>query len=114
PLAAGAHAQRKSNVVKHRHMPEERVVLKHETDPPASHRSTRDILLSEANGAATVVGRFQTRHDSQQRRLARARRAKQRHKLSLRDAKAYVIQRAKSAERLTDIGNLDAHGSGLL
>jgi hypothetical protein len=59
---------------------EQGVVLKHEADAAAAHRTARGVLVAEQ--AAAGGGRLQAGDEAQEGRLARAGRTQQRHQLA--------------------------------
>ena len=62
------HAQAEGDVLEHRHVPEERVVLEDEADRPVPRVRAGRILALEDD--RTGVGRLEPGDDPQQRRLA--------------------------------------------
>ncbi|SPZ06525.1 Uncharacterised protein [Pseudomonas aeruginosa] len=68
PLALGLHAQAEGDVVEHRHVAEQRVVLEDEADVAVAHVVLRDVLAME-HDVAGVRG-FQPGDDPQQGGLA--------------------------------------------
>ena len=82
PMRARPHAQAERDVLEHRHVPEERVVLKHEADAALADLPVRRVLAVEQHAAP--IGRLEPGDDAQQRRLAAARRPEQRHELARR------------------------------
>ena len=70
-----ARAQRELDVVGHRHVAEQRVVLEHEADLALPRSDVRDVAPVQDDPA--MVDRCQTRDRAQQRALAAAGRAEQ-------------------------------------
>ena len=70
-LAAGLDAQAKGDVLEHRHVAEQRVVLEHKAHVALAHMHIGGVFAAEVDGAH--IGRFQARDDAKQRGLAAAR-----------------------------------------
>jgi hypothetical protein len=104
---ARPHAQAEGDVLEHRHVPEERVVLEDEADASLARVAIGGVLVLEDDRAA--IGALEPRDDAQERRLARARRPEQRDELAGIDGKADVVDRGETAEGLGDVANLDTH-----
>ena len=68
PPVAGPDPQAERDVLEHRHVTEERVMLEHEADAPIAHVAIRGVLVFEQHRAR--VGGLQPRNHAQQRRLA--------------------------------------------
>src|SRR5688572_2191399 len=95
-------------------MLEERVMLKHEANPPLGGLPPRDVLaVKQDRSVWAFVGRFEARDDSQKRRLARAGGSQQRDELAVIDLEANVVERDVAAKHFGDVFNVNAHGSGL-
>ena len=92
PLRAPLHPQAEGDVLEHRHVPEQRVVLEHEADLALAHVAVGRVLAVEQHAAA--VGRLQAGDDAQQRGLAAARRPQQRHQLARGERQADIVQGA--------------------
>ena len=107
-MRSRSHAEAERDVLEHRHVAEERVVLKHEPDAALARLPVRRVLAVEQHAA--LVGRFEPGNDAQQRRLAAARRAEQRHELARAHLEADVAQGREAAERLADVPDVYAHG----
>ena len=99
--------QAKGDVLEHRHVPEQRVVLEHEADPALAHVAAGGVLAVELD--APGVGLFEAGDDAQQRGLAAAGRAQQRHQLAGGDVQADVVERLEGAKALADLVDDDAH-----
>ena len=96
----GLHAQAEGDVLEHRHVPEQRVVLEHEADL-ALARVRRRSRPRRANRTLPASGVFEARDDAQQRGLAAARRPEQRDQLARRDVERRRRRaRVKSPKRL--------------
>ena len=65
---AAANTQAEGDVLAHVHMPEQGVVLEHETHAPGLHAQLRSILAAQQHAAA--IGLFQSRNGAQQGGLA--------------------------------------------
>ena len=70
PGRARLHAQAKGHVVKHRHVAEQCIVLKHKAHIALAHIEVGGVLAAEQNIA--VVGSFQPGNDAQQRGFSAA------------------------------------------
>ena len=79
PLWHAAHAQGKADVLGHSHVRIERVALEDHGNVTFARTGVRDILIIEQDVAGTR--NFETGDQTQRRRLAGARRPKQREKL---------------------------------
>ena len=106
-LLARLHTQAEGDVVEHRHVAKEGVVLEHEADLTLAHMRVGGVLPVEQHVAA--VGRLKPGDDAQQRCLATARGAEQRDEFAAGKVQAHVTERGEFAERLVDVANLDAH-----
>ncbi len=104
---AGPHGQAERNVLRHRHVPEQGIVLEHEPDLPPVHRHVRDVLPGDHH--LPGIRQFQPGDDPQQRRLAAAGRAEQRHELPVRDRQVDPDQHRARAEALGDTLQHHAH-----
>ncbi|MNE68713.1 hypothetical protein D3C80_1643900 [compost metagenome] len=82
-LTTWQHAQAKRDIVEHRHMAEQRVVLEDKTDFTVAGVQAAHVGSVEANMSAALM--FKTGDNTQQRGFTRARRSQQRHHLSGRD-----------------------------
>ena len=104
---ARLHAQAESDVFKHRHMAEQRIVLEHESDMALAGSAGERILAVERNLAG--VGPIQPGDDAQQRGLARTRRPEQRQQFAIGDLQIDAVERGKCAESLDDIFDFNRH-----
>jgi hypothetical protein len=73
---AGLDAQAEGDVLEHRHVAEQRVVLEHKAHVALAHMHVGGVFAAEMDAAH--VGRLQPGDDAQQRGLAAARGAEQR------------------------------------
>ena len=104
-LAARLDAQPEGDVLCHRHVAEQRVMLEDEADAALARRAAAHLDAVEAHFAR--IGEIEPRHDAQQRRLARPRRPEQRQELAGTCVEADAGERGKRAETLDDIGDAD-------
>src|SRR5271170_3099052 len=103
------HAQAEGDVLEHRHVPEQRVMLKDETDLALADADGAGVLAMEQHLAG--VRCLQPRDYSQQRGLARARQPQQRDQLAGFDMQVDIINRYEVAELLADVSELDTHAA---
>ena len=96
-----ADAQPERDVLEHRHVAEQGVVLEDEPDVAVAGRVAGDVVVLEEHGAA--VGHFQPGDDAQQRRLAGAGRAEQRDQLPGGALDGDVVECDEVAEPLGDV-----------
>ena len=111
PLAPRLHAQPEGDVLEHRHVAEQRVMLEDETDLALAHADGARVLAVEQHLAG--VRRLQPGDDAQQRGLARARQTQQRDQLAGLDVQVDIVERNEVAEPLADVFELDAHAATL-
>src|SRR4051794_30520452 len=107
-LAARPHAQAEGHVLEHGHVPEERVVLEDEADTARTGVAVARVLVVEqhlAGGREVEPG-----DDAEQRGLAGARRAQQRHELARLDAERDAAQGREVVEAAGKVADLDGHG----
>ncbi len=107
PLAARLHAQPERNVLEHRHVAEQRIVLEHEADLPLARADRRDVEPLQHDLPRIRV--LEARDHAQQRRLAAAGRAEQRDELTRGEIERDVVERGELAEAFVQITNGDAH-----
>src|SRR3954454_9073980 len=93
-------AQTEGDVVGHRHVPEQRVVLKHEPDLALLHAFDRQLVLAHEDAA--LVRLFEGGDHPQYGALARSVRPKQRRDLALGRGERDVADRLERAELLGD------------
>ena len=99
------HAER--DVLEDGHVAEERVVLEHEADVPATGARGRGVLAVDEHRA--LVGPIEAGDDPQQRRLARSRWTEERKELARWHHQIDAAQSLKRAERPRGIAYFDAH-----
>jgi hypothetical protein len=105
---ARPHTQAVRDVVEHRHVPEQRVVLEYEAHAPLLHRKSRGIVVAEMHRPRARY--LEPGDDPQQRGLARAGRPEQRQQLPRRDVEIDPRQGSGSAlERFRDVADPDFH-----
>ena len=110
PLSA-AHAagtQRELDVVGHRHVAKQRVVLEHEADFALPRPQVRDIAAVQHDAA--MIDRRETRNGAQQRALAAARRAEQHEQLAVLDLRRDITNGRQPTEFLGNLLESDRHG----
>ena len=107
-LGARLDPQAEGHVLEHRHVPEQGIVLEHETDIALAHVEIRGILAADDDVAA--VGLLQPRDDPQQCGLAAAGGAEQRHQFTVVKIEVDVGQGRVLIEMLVESLNLNAHG----
>ena len=100
----GPDFQAEGDVLEHGHVPEERVVLEDEADAAIAGGAVGRVLAVEKNGAG--IGEFQPGDDAQQRRLAGAGRAEQRHQLARGNRQIDLVERGELPELLGDVFRL--------
>jgi hypothetical protein len=105
---ARAHAQREVEVVRHRHVAEQRVVLEHQADAAFARRQVRDVALVQCH--ATVVDRREACEGAQQRALAAAGGPEQHEELAGRDLDRHVVDDRDTLVDLRDLLDADGHG----
>ncbi|MNP36726.1 hypothetical protein D3C76_1301360 [compost metagenome] len=106
-LAARQYGQAKGDVIEHRHMSEQGVMLEHKTDFTIASMQTADIGSVETNVPAGLM--LKTGNNTQQRGFTGTGWPKQRHHLSGRDIQRDIVQHLGATKRLLNIGNLNAH-----
>ena len=87
------HAQSESDVLKDRHVAEERVMLEDKADSALGRAVLSRFFTMKEN--RSIVGRFQAGDDPQQRGLSRSRRPEQRHQLAVANRQADAIKRGE-------------------
>ena len=107
-LFARPYPQTKRDVLEHRHVLKQGVMLKHETNPPLTDVSAAGFLTVKPNTA--LVSGFQTSNDAQQRRFATPRWSQQGHQLASGDFQVDVIKRGEITEPFVKPANVDAQG----
>ena len=96
--------QREGEVLAHRHVRIERVVLEHHGDVAFLRRHVVDALGADTDLAAADL--FQAGDHAQERRLAAARRANERRYLTARKIHRNAEQRLETAITRVDVGQL--------
>ena len=108
PIGTRLDPQAEGHVLEHRHVPEQGIVLEHETDVALAHVEIRGILAADDDVAA--VGLLQPGDDPQQCGLAAAGGAEQRHQFTVVKIEVDVGQGRVLIEMLVESLNLNAHG----
>ena len=90
-----AHRQREADVLGHRHVREQRVVLEHHADLALVRRQARQRLALEQDLAGGR--RLEAGEHHQRRRLARARGPEQRQELAALDVEMEIVDDARDA-----------------
>ena len=93
------------DVLCHRHVREQRIVLEHNADAAFARREVVDGLTVEQHMPLALAD--EARHDAQQRGLAAAGGAKQRHHLAAGYIQINVFHGNEIAEPLRDVGKLE-------
>ena len=112
PFAARLDLESEGDVFEHRHVTEQRVMLKHESDLAVPDRPQSRILAIEQH--LSRIGDFETRDDAQQRGLAAARGPEQRDQRAGGDVEIDVFNRGEFTELLRHAAQCNAHGLTLL
>ena len=110
-LGARPDAQAEGDVLKHRHVAEQGVVLKYESHVPLPDRLVGDVLPVKEHRARRFIRLFQSGNDAEQGCFARARRPQESDQLSVGNGQGDIAQGGKLAEGLGDVGNGDAHAA---
>ncbi|MGY3368949.1 hypothetical protein ACVWZL_006074 [Bradyrhizobium sp. GM2.4] len=92
--------QAEGDVVAHRQVRKQRVVLEHHVDRPLMRQRLRDVLAAEQN--APLIRRFETGEHAQKRGLAAAAGPEQRKELAGLDVERDAIDGPERPERLGD------------
>src|SRR5690606_567642 len=111
PLAARTHGQAVGDVLVHRHMLEQRVVLEHKANAPVADVQVGGVLAMEADTSAVRL--FQPGKDAQQRGLTRAGGAEQRGQLAVVEGEADVVDSDKITETLVYLIDFNTHVGSL-
>jgi hypothetical protein len=98
PRAARTDPEAIGDVLRHREMAEQRVVLEDEADTTVAHGKPGGVLLAEQDAPRRRC--LQTRDQAQEGRLARARRAQQRQQLARLDGEIDMLDRDRTVEGL--------------
>jgi hypothetical protein len=107
--AHAAHLQRELDVLGHRHVAEQRVVLEHEADAALARRHVGDVAAAEQDAAVLDVG--QAGEGAQQRALAAAAGAEQHEELARGDVERDVVDDGPALVALRDLFELDRHAA---
>ena len=102
-----ADLEAEGDVLGHRHVLEDRVVLEDEAHVALARRQVRGLPALDGHGAG--VGLVEPRDDPQQGRLAAAGRAEQGGELPGGQRDGDVVEGDEVTERLGDAGDVDAH-----
>ena len=104
-LGGAAHPRPVGEVLPHRHVGEDRIILEDEADAAPPHRHAGHVALAEKDAAA---GRLLHAGDHiHRRRLAAAGRPEQRHELAVGDFEVHRLQRGEVAECLGEVLEVD-------
>src|ERR1043165_5553885 len=106
-MIARADFQSKGDVLKHRHVAKERIVLKDKTYAPLPRAAITDV--SSVKLDSPRVCEFKAGDDPKQCGFTRARWAEQSNKISAQNLKAHVIERSKLTEAFRRSESFDAH-----
>lgn len=106
-LAARLHAQTERDVFEHRHMPEQRVMLEHESNLPFARADLRNVFAIQHDLAC--IGMFEACNHAQKRGLAATRWPEQRDEFARPKVERDVVEGGEIAEALLQIANDDAH-----
>ena len=110
PQFARADSQAEGDILEDGHVPEQRVVLEHETHPPLAGVLACDVVALKQHRAVGVgIRGLQSGDDAQQGGLAGPGWAQQRHQLALVHNEAHVAQSGEAAEGLVDMAYFDGH-----
>jgi hypothetical protein len=101
------HVEPEGDILGHRHVAEQGILLEHEADAAPLHRQVGNIFSAEAD--MPPIGMFEPRDDPQQGGLARTRWAQQRHELAFGQIDADPFERGEIAEAAGDVVNRDGH-----
>ena len=105
-------AQREGQVVEHREMRVERVLLEHEGAVAPGGQGVGDVVAIHADAAG--IGAFQPCHEAQRGRLAGAAGPEDDEKLAIGHGESELAHRAHRAEGAADAGEVNAgHGACL-
>jgi hypothetical protein len=107
PLASRPDPKTEGDVLEYRHVPEQGVMLKHESDLPFPYVAVGRILAVKQDRAR--IGCLQPRDDAQQGRLAAAGRPQERHQFAAADVQGNVLKSLESAEGFFHVVDFYAH-----
>ena len=106
-IGARLHAQAEGDVLEHRHVAEQRVVLEHEADVALAGAVAQRILAVDPHFAG--IRPVEAGDDPQQRGLARTGRTEQRQQFALADLQVDIVERGERAELLDDVPDFNGH-----
>ncbi len=106
-LVTLAHGEAEGDIVEHRHVAEERIVLEHEADAALARIDPEHALSFDPDVAR--IRPFEPGDDAQKRRLARARGPEQSQELAAVDRQADALQGDEAVEVLGYVDGIDAH-----
>src|SRR4051812_12309377 len=104
-LVPAADLQPELDVLRGRHVREQRVRLEHHAHVALRRRDVRDVLAVDDDPAA--VGSIEAGDEPQRRRLAAARRAEQREELALAELHLDPVERLDGAEVAVQVPELE-------
>ena len=110
-LGDARDAQRELDVVRHRHVAEERVVLEHEADAAILGSEPGDVAAVEEDLAGVDLG--EARDHAQERALAAAARPEQHEELAGRDLERDAVDDRGVAVALGEVLDADRHRGGV-
>ena len=104
-LGARPHAWSKGDIVEHRHVSKQGVMLKNKAHPTIPRRLARRVAAIEQHAAG--IGEVQPGDDPEQGGLARSRRAEKSHQFALVNCQIDPAQGGKTAEGFCDAMDFD-------
>jgi hypothetical protein len=112
PLAPAPRTQAERNVLEHRQMREQRVMLEYQADAALAQTQMGGVAGTEQDAAC--VGFFESGQGAQQGCLARTRRTQQRQQFAGRNPQIHAAQRREGAEALVQSFDADIHAESLM
>ncbi len=109
PALPRPHFQTERDVLKYGHVPEQSVVLKHESNSPFADSAIADVLAIKTHVAR--IRKFQPGDNSQKRRLPGTGWSQQSHQFAAGDLQIDVVQRGELPEFLRDVDRFNAHAA---
>ena len=106
---AGLHAQAERDILEHRHVTEQRVMLEHESHLTLAGAADKRVFAVERNLAE--VWPIEACNDPQQRGLARTRRAEQRQQFAIADLEIDAVKSGERAEFLDQVFDFNRHAA---
>ncbi len=106
-LCGAAHLEPERDVVAHRHVPKERVVLKHEAEGAILHLGVGRLDAVDVD--APGVGHVEARDEAQDGALAAAARAEERDELAVGDLERDVVDGAVRPKGLHQVFDSNRH-----